>query len=210
MKCTCTRRSWTFIRIREFFSCLSIASVDGKQHLSEVVFSALVGFFIVTKMAERLEQRTWLRLWAKNKTPAVRPAPYSPDIRRHRQKKVWTKCTAPVVPSFSLQWKFDESTKHYLSKMLLAINWVYWQAREKFLYAYESSWWSHARVGLLHWNPSGFHKRSKVGYFSNRVVLDLTERNANHIIPFYCHLPVSCRSLVDRSGSLESCKPQFN
>ena len=28
------------------FSCLSIASVDGKQHLSEVVFSALVGFLI--------------------------------------------------------------------------------------------------------------------------------------------------------------------
>jgi hypothetical protein len=26
------------------FSCLSIASIDGEQHLSEVVFSALVGF----------------------------------------------------------------------------------------------------------------------------------------------------------------------
>ena len=27
------------------------------------------------------------------------------------------------------------------------------------------------------------------------TLLDLTERNANHIIPLYCHLPVSCRSL---------------
>ena len=28
----------------------------------------------------------------------------------------------PIVPSFSLQRKSDESTKHYLSQMLLAIN----------------------------------------------------------------------------------------
>ena len=27
-----------------FFSCLSLASVNGKQHLTEVGFSALVGF----------------------------------------------------------------------------------------------------------------------------------------------------------------------
>ena len=30
-------------------------------------------------------------------------------------------------PSFSLQRKSDESTKHYLTQMLLAINWCYWQ-----------------------------------------------------------------------------------
>ena len=40
-------------------------------------------------------------------------------------------------------------------------------------------------------------------------LVDLTERNANHIIPSYCHLPVSCRSLVDRCGCLGSCKPQI-
>ena len=28
-----------------------------------------------------------------------------------------------------------------------------------------------------------------------------------HIIPLYCHLPVSCGSLVDRCGSLGSCNP---
>ena len=38
---------------------------------------------------------------------------------------------------------------------------------------------------------------------------DLTERNANHIIPSYCCLPVSSRSLVNRCGSLGSCKPQI-
>ena len=30
--------------------------------------------------------------------------------------------------SFSLQWKSDESSKHYLTQMLLAINWRYWWA----------------------------------------------------------------------------------
>ena len=39
--------------------------------------------------------------------------------------------------------------------------------------------------------------------------LDLTEHNANHIIQLYCHLPVSYRSLVDRCGSIGSCKPQI-
>ena len=37
----------------------------------------------------------------------------------------------------------------------------------------------------------------------------MTERNANHIIASYCHLSVSCRSLVDRCGSHGSCKPQI-
>ena len=41
------------------------------------------------------------------------------------------------------------------------------------------------------------------------TLLDLTEPNANHIIPSCCHLPVSCRSLVDRCGPLGSCKPQI-
>jgi hypothetical protein len=33
--------------MHEFFSCLSIVSVDGKQHLREVVFSALVRFSLL-------------------------------------------------------------------------------------------------------------------------------------------------------------------
>ena len=39
------------------------------------------------------------------------------------------------------------------------------------------------------------------------TLIDLTERNANHIIPSYSHLQVSCRSLVDRYGSSRSSKP---
>ena len=41
------------------------------------------------------------------------------------------------------------------------------------------------------------------------TLLDLTEHNANHIIPSYCHLPVSCRSLFDRCGSIGSCNSQI-
>ena len=39
---------------------------------------------------------------------------------------------------------------------------------------------------------------------------EVAERNANHIVPSYCHLPLSCRNLVDRCGYVESCKPQIN
>ena len=41
------------------FFHLSIVSVDGKQHLSKVVFSTLVRFLL----SERLEQGTWFRLF---------------------------------------------------------------------------------------------------------------------------------------------------
>ena len=53
---------------------------------------------------------------------------------------VWIKLRNKIVPSFSLQWKSDESTKHYLTQMLLAINWRYSQAGK-----------NHARV----WNVQG-------------------------------------------------------
>ena len=35
------------------------------------------------------------------------------------------------------------------------------------------------------------------------------EHNANHIILSFCHLPVSCRILVDQCGSLGDCKLQI-
>ena len=49
MKCACVSRPSSLICMREFFSRLSITSVDGKKHLSEVVFSALVGFLLLEK-----------------------------------------------------------------------------------------------------------------------------------------------------------------
>jgi hypothetical protein len=84
------------------FSCLSIVSADGKQHLSEAVFSTLVGF--------SLWGRSWSLVFLQRSLNQVRGM-----------------CWSIVVPSFSLQWKSDESTKHYITQMLHTINWRYWQ-----------------------------------------------------------------------------------
>ena len=87
-------------------------------------------------------------------TPVVYQAPYSPDIRRYRQTKVWIKCAAPVVPSFSLQRKSEESTKTSTNVD---------NKREKFTHAYEGP-------SSPHWYSLGFRKTKKFGYFSNRVL----------------------------------------
>ena len=92
------------------FSRLSIASVDGKEHLSEVVFSDSSRIFIVhheyapqkcppsptwccvaqeTRVVvnRQLAPSSWqcsstfLRFFGKNETPVIRQAPYSPDSR---------------------------------------------------------------------------------------------------------------------------------
>jgi hypothetical protein len=49
----------------EFFSRQSVASIDGKQHLSEVVFSALVGFSLLEKYPTfRLEKKKNRHTWS--------------------------------------------------------------------------------------------------------------------------------------------------
>ena len=55
------RRPWTLMR--EFFPHLSIASVDGKRHLSEIVFNALIGFSLLEKYPtfgwEKRNRHSW-------------------------------------------------------------------------------------------------------------------------------------------------------
>jgi hypothetical protein len=50
------------------FSRLSIAPVDGKQNLSEVVFSALVGFSLLEKISDLWvgNNLAYLKLWKPN------------------------------------------------------------------------------------------------------------------------------------------------
>ena len=54
------------------FSCLSIASVDGKQHLSEVVFSVLVAFSLLEKYPtfgrgrKKRNKTAYLERWKPN------------------------------------------------------------------------------------------------------------------------------------------------
>ena len=90
-------------------------------------------------------------------------------FRLHKQwPRLYSLVTSPVCtgttrkPSISLQWKPDESTKHYLTQMLPAINWLYWQAG-KFTLAYEGSKWLH--VNTLHWIPPGFRKNKRFDTF---------------------------------------------
>ena len=40
--------------------------------------------------------------------------------------------------------------------------------RKKFMHAYEAS--RSPQASTLHWNSPGFHKRKKIGYFSNGIV----------------------------------------
>ena len=50
--------------MREFLSRLSIALVDGKQHSSQVVFSALVGISLLEKVSD---------LWARTARSSMEP-----------------------------------------------------------------------------------------------------------------------------------------
>ena len=108
------------------FSHLSIASVDGKQRLT---CSRRIS--IVRKMTELQEQRTWFRLCFGEKPDSCgSPGSLLSWYQEISQKKILIKCSTPVIVSFSLQCKFDDSTKHYNTQMLLAMNWRYWQAEK--------------------------------------------------------------------------------
>ena len=93
--------------------------------------------------------------------------------------KVWIKFAAPVVPSFYLKWKSDESTKQYLTQMLLAINWRYWQTGKIHECVWRLNVTSCERFIEIH---QVFAK--KIGYFSNRprtvVPYEICFKNASH------------------------------
>ena len=83
-------------------------------------------------------------------------------------KIVCIKCAALLIPSFSLQWNSDESTKHSLTQMLLVINWRYWKAGQN------------SRMGIMKVQGRLMQARFieilqvfakiKLGYFSNRAL----------------------------------------
>ena len=124
MKRACMRRPWTFIRIREYLSCLSIASVNGKQYLISIVRKMMgFGSYPYTQDSSPVIMVFMKSGWLWSPT-----CPVSPGCMGTTRN-----------PSFYLQWKSDESTKHYLTQMLLAINWHYWQAGKKFAHAYGGS-----------------------------------------------------------------------
>ena len=120
-------------------------------------------------MTEWLEQHTWFRLlfddiswYQMNKEPGKQQESV---FCQRSLNQVW--CSSCSVIFFTV--KIHKSTKNYLTQMLLAINWRYWQVGKKFTYVYEGSRSPYASI--FHWNPPGScKKKNKIGYFSNRIV----------------------------------------
>ena len=106
------RHAWIFSR-------LSITSVDGKQHLSEVVFSALIGYWLT----ERLEQRTWFRLFFYKKPDSWgSPGPllswYQEIYVLKDAKKVWsTEHSCNIARNCLKYWTFVQHSTQ-LSEIL--------------------------------------------------------------------------------------------
>ena len=89
----------------------------------------------------------------------------------HFMNTMITECTGTGTtrnPSFCLRWKFDESAKHYLTQMLLAINWRYWQkGRISRMRMKVQGRFMQARFIELH---QVFPEKKKDRIFSNRLV----------------------------------------
>ena len=149
----------------EFSSSLSVVSVDGKQHLSEEVFSAFVRFSFWGKWQNI--PRTWLRLlllslqktrllWFSILLTLPATSGCSSNSRGH-----WKESDFRQERTL---WKSDESTKHCFTQMLLAINSRYWQARKIHACVWRFKVAPCKRASL----KSTTISQKKVGYFSNR------------------------------------------
>ena len=72
-----------------------------------------------------------------------------------------------IALPLSLKWKSNKSTKHYLTEILVAINWCYWQAgKNSHMHMKIQDRLIQARFIEIH---QVFGKK-KVGYFSNRGI----------------------------------------
>ena len=91
--------------------------------------------------------------------------PYTQDMQDYTETPTsWTLITGDECwvygydpgPVISLQWKSDESTKHYFTQMLLTINWLL-TGGKKLTHAYEGSRSPHASAP--NWIPPDFRKK---------------------------------------------------
>ena len=162
MKRRCMTRPWTFICMPDSSSRLSIASVDGKQHLSEVVLSVLIGFSVYWKWSNDLVYGMYL--YTQDQSPVIMVFMKSESlfVESSMSCESWIRKS-----SFSLQWKSNKSTKNTLLKCCLPLTDAV-DSRGKFTHAYGG--WKSPHTSALHWNPPGFRKK-KVGYFYNRLAL---------------------------------------
>ena len=122
------RRPWTFIRIREFFPPINIVSWWHETFQWRSAWCSR-WVFIVRKMtttgAAHLIQTFffWWKsrlLWFARLLTLPQTSSCYPNSRCHWKESDFRQ--------ESTLWKSDQSTKHNLTQMLLAINWHYWQA----------------------------------------------------------------------------------
>ena len=102
-----------------------------------------------------------------------------------------------------LEWKSDESTKHYLTKMLLAINWRYWQGVKNLRIRIKD------QGRLMQMRFIEIHQtfeNKKFGYFSNIIVFTAaktlilitmvhwkpTQKNWKRLLSRRLHLSIGC------------------
>ena len=99
-----------------------------------------------------------------------------PRLHEHHNHWWWVLGTRirlrnQIIPSFSLWWKSNESTKHYLTQMLFVINLCYWQTRKNSHMCMKvQGRLMQARFIEIH---QVFAKINKVGYFANWVVCSI-------------------------------------
>ena len=150
MKCIYMRQPWTFTLMHEFFSRLSIASVDGKQHLSEVVFSALVWF--------SLSSGIW---YTQDSSPVI--------MVFMKSGSLWSPA-CPVRLQYEVVFALLQSFCHFpynenLTKALntTSLKWCLPSTdaidRKNFTHVYEGSRSPHASA--FHWKPPVFAKKKK-------------------------------------------------
>ena len=134
-------------------------SVNGKHHLSEVFFSALVGFsllgFDFRIVPYTQDSSSVIMVFMKSGSLFVESS---------ISCESWVYDTT-LNQSLSLQWKSDESIKHYLTQMLLIINWRY--GKNSRMHMKIQGRLMHVRFNEIHQVSA---KKNKVRYFSNRVV----------------------------------------
>ena len=151
MKHTLMRWPWTFICMREFFSCLSIASVDGKQHCTRGVrttgsitkeyyrdvfrhlhgavqckglklWSTTIGASIMT-MLQHIPH-TWFRLFGKKPDSFGLPSSllyWYGSLQLLAVLQTRGRRSDTFLTDL-VQLKSNKSTKQYFTQMLLAIN----------------------------------------------------------------------------------------
>ena len=140
---------------------------------------------IFAKQNEPEEHKPWAIINVKEPQypqyiNVIKPKITNPHIRRvrslanhrclvFRKKKFWIKCVAPVIPSYSLQWKSDESSKHsptWLKCCLPSTDAI--DRREK-----NSRMRMKVQGRLMQGRFIQIHNvflKNKFGYFSNRLV----------------------------------------